>query len=653
MKSGEITDLLSMRENEKGLVTEITGGPNLVGKLKAMGIHPGRQVAKRTPGNYTGPVVVEVMGSKVALGRGMASKIKIRLTVSRILLTGNPNVGKSVVFSRLTGLDAISSNYPGTTVSYTTGSAVLAGEHFLITDVPGAYSLSPANKAEEAARAMIVDGEKDLLVHVLDATNLERNLFFALEVLELGAPMIMLLNKSDIAKRGGITIDPARLENLLGVKVLPFVATTGEGLKTLNDSVRAFRGGSLQIVKRAVSTSDEKWKFIGQATAECQRVVHKHPGFLEKIEDLTSRPSTGIPFALAALIAVFLIVRTAGETLINYILDPLFTRLYMPALEKAADLGQLHGFLRTLLMGSVPKPMEGFGLLTTGFYIPLVTVMPYIIIFYLVLGLLEDIGYLPRLSVLLDNFMHRLGLHGYSTIPLMLGLGCKVPAILAARILENRRERVIAVALTLAAAPCMPQSAMILSILSPYPFQYTLAVFAAIALAGLGAALLLSRLIKGETPELFLEIPPYQLPSPRALRLKLWLRLRDFLFEAVPMILFGVLIVNILDMTGLLASVSRLFRYPVTFFLGLPADTVSVMVLGFLRKDISIAMLTPFHLMPGQLVVASVFLGLYLPCLGSFMVTIKELGLRDALAVITLNFFAAVLFAAALNLMFL
>lgn len=403
-------------------------------------------------------------------------------------------------------------------------------------------------------------------------------------------------------------------------------------------------------MKRAVSTSDEKWKFIGQATAQCQRVVHKHPGFLEKIEDLTSKPSTGIPFALAALIAVFLIVRTAGETLINYVLDPLFTRLYMPALEKAADLGQLHGFLRTLLMGSVPKPMEGFGLLTTGFYIPLVTVMPYIIIFYLVLGLLEDIGYLPRLSVLLDNFMHRLGLHGYGIIPLMLGLGCKVPAILAARALENRRERVIATALTLAVAPCLPQSAMILGILSPYPLKYTLAVFAAIAVAGLGAGFFLSRLLKGETPELFLEIPPYQLPSPRALRLKLWLRLRDFLYEAVPMILFGVLIVNILDTTGLLASVSGLFRWPVNFFLGLPGDTVSVMVLGFLRKDVSIAMLTPFHLMPGQLVVASVFLSLYLPCLGGFMVAIKELGMKDAFMVTTLNFLAALLAAAALNL---
>ncbi|HOX22620.1 MAG TPA: FeoB small GTPase domain-containing protein, partial [Elusimicrobiales bacterium] len=532
MKSSEITDLLSMRENERGIVSEITGGPNLTGKLKAMGIHPGRRIVRRTPEGYKGPVIVEVMGSRVAIGCGMASKIKVSLTPSRILLTGNPNVGKSVVFSRLTGLDAISSNYPGTTVSYTTGSAALSGGHFLITDVPGAYSLSPANKAEEAARDMIVAGKKDLLIHILDATNLERNLFFALEVLELGVPTIILLNKFDIARRGGTTIAHQCLENMLGVTVIPFVATTGEGLKALNDSVRTFLDGGIPFVRRAASTADEKWKFIGQAVTQCQRVAHKHPGFLEKLEDLTSKPSTGIPFALAALIAVFFIIRTAGETLINYILDPLFTRLYMPALEKAANLGHLHGFLRSLLLGSVPSPMEGFGLLTTGLYIPLVTVLPYIVAFYLVLSFLEDIGYLPRLAVLLDNFMHRLGLHGYGYIPLMLGLGCKVPAILAVRVLENRRERVIATALTLAAAPCMPQSAMILSIFSPYPLKYTLAVFAAIALAGLSAALLLSRLIKGETPELFLEIPPYQLPSPRALWLKVWLRLRDFLFEA-------------------------------------------------------------------------------------------------------------------------
>jgi ferrous iron transport protein B len=652
MSADASVTLLSMKENEKGTITEISGGPELAEKLKAMGLHPGREVAKRTPRGYRGPVMVDVMGSRVALGRGMAADILIKVRTGGILLTGNPNVGKSVVFSRLTGIDVISSNYPGTTVTYTTGRAILAEEHFSITDVPGAYSLSPANKAEEAAKALILARGKDLLVHVLDATNLERNLFFALEVLELGAPVIMLLNKSDIAKRNGIAIDAARLEALLGTKVIPFVATTGEGCKALDDAIAGFLRGELHVNKPHPSTSDEKWLRIGKITAECQRVTHKHASFLEKLEDLTSRPSTGLPFAFIALIAAFLTVRFAGEGLIKLVLDPLFNGAYLPLLEKAAGHLNPGGLLRALLLGASGRPMESFGLLTTGLYIPFVTVMPYLVVFYLVLGFAEDVGYLPRLSVLLDNSMHRLGLHGYSAIPLMLGLGCKVPAILAVRVLESRRERVVATALTLAAAPCMPQSAMIISILAPYPLKYTLAVFAILALAGIAAGLGLSRIIKGDTPELFLEVPAYHLPSFKALRIKLWLRFRDFLAEAVPMILLGILIINALDIAGILNNAAEIFRMPVTRFLGLPGDTVSVMALGFLRKDISIAMLIPFHLLPGQLVVASVFLTLYLPCLGTFMVTIRELGVKDAMTVFLLNFIGAILLAASLNLLF-
>ncbi len=653
MEKHLITDLLSMKENETGHVLEISGPPELREKLKAMGIHSGRQLTKRTPKSYTGPVTVEVMGSKVALGRGMAGKIHVKLISGRILLTGNPNVGKSVVFSRLTGLDAISSNYPGTTVSYTRGFAVLGGEHFSVADVPGAYSLSPANKAEAAARELILEDGAELLVHVVDSTNLERNLFFTLELMGLGTPLIILLNKSDIAKRKGITIDPAKLEAALKVKVIPFVATTGEGLKALNDAVRLFRAGGLpQRGEPPPASADEKWKLIGKLAPQCQTITHKHPTFLEKLEDFSSSPSTGIPFAAVSLAAVFLAIRATGEGLINYVLDPAFNRFYVPALVKAADILSLTGFMKGLLLGASIKPMESFGLLITGLYIPFVTVMPYLFAFYLVLGLLEDIGYLPRLSVLLDNAMHKLGLHGYGTIPLMLGLGCKVPAIMAVRVLESRRERLIATALTLAAAPCMPQSAMIMSILAPYPVRYTAAVFLALAATGAAAGLALNRILKGETPELFIEIPPYQAPSLATLWFKIWLRLKDFLFEAVPMILLGVLAINLLEAAGFLAALSGIFKYPVTHFLGLPADTVLVMVLGFLRKDISIAMLLPFGLLPGQLVVASVFLTLYLPCLGVFMVTIRELGTRDALGVFILNFSAAAVLAAALNLLF-
>lgn len=650
MKPLPALDLLSMRENETGYILEVSGGGEFQAKLRAMGLYAGRHITKRS-GEGASPVIVEVMGTRVALGRGMASKVSARVKSRRVLLAGNPNVGKSVVFSRLTGLDVISSNYPGTTVEYMAGHTVLAGERFSVVDVPGAYSQAATNKAEEVARDLLAGEDKALILNVVDATNLERNLFYTLELASLCVPMVVLLNKWDVARRRGVEIDADALGKQLGLRVMPFVATTGEGLSGLKAAMEAFKADRLPAPGCLPSDPDEKWKLIGRISAGCQKITHKHATLLEKIEDITSRPSTGLPFAAAVMLAVFWAIRLVGETLISSVLDPLFQHAWMPLLGRLLAGLQDGSVLKTVLLGSTPAPMESFGLLTTGLYIPFVTVLPYIAAFYAALGLLEDIGYLPRLAVLLDNYMHKLGLHGYGTIPLMLGMGCKVPAILAARVLETPRERVIATALTLGLAPCMPQTAMIFGILSPYPLKYTLAVFAAVAAAGVASSLLLGRLLKGETPELFLEIPPYQAPSARVMGRKLWFRVREFLFEAVPMIIAGVFAVALLDLSGLLAAIAAFFRPAVTGLLGLPGETVTVMVLGFLRKDVSIAMLTPFALSPGSLVVASVFLSLYLPCLASALVTVRELGARDAFKVFAANFSAALLFAAALNLL--
>jgi ferrous iron transport protein B len=651
MKQSPPVTLLSMRENETGYVLEVGGGHTLASRLKAMSIYEGRQLVKRSKEGSSGPVVVEVLGTRLAIGHGMASRVLVKVRSRRILLAGNPNVGKSVVFSRLTGLEVISSNYPGTTVGYTAGWTILAGERFAIVDVPGAYSHEPTNRAEEVARNILAEEGAALLFNVVDATNLERNLFYTLELASLGLPAVILLNKWDIARRRGVEIDPAALERHLGIRVIPFVATTGEGLSGLKKAVEDFNAGALPKPAPVPASPDDKWKLIGRISADCQKIRHKHATLLERLEDVTSRPSTGLPFAALAMLGVFWGIRAAGEGLINGALDPLFRRAWLPLAHAALSGLADGGLVKTLLLGSTPDPLASFGLLTTGLYIPFVTVLPYIVSFYAALGLLEDIGYLPRLAMLMDGYMHRLGLHGYGTIPLMLGLGCKVPAIMATRVLETPRERVIATALTLGLAPCMPQTAMIFSLLSPYPLRYTLTVFAAVAAAGVGSSLALSRLLKGETPELFLEIPPYQTPCAPILAKKLYFRVKDFLTEAVPMIVAGVLFIELLETAGALRGLASFFRPVVTGLLGLPAETVSVMTLGFLRKDVSIAMLAPFHLAPGALVVGSVFLSLYLPCLGSFMVTVRELGARDAAKVFAMNFAAALLFASVLNLL--
>ncbi|MBW6487204.1 MAG: fused ferrous iron transport protein A/B [Syntrophobacterales bacterium] len=651
MNPVDVATLLSLRENETAQIIEIQGGALLETKLKAMGLYKGRNIVKRSPADSNGPSIVEVMGTSLALGQGMASQIIVKIKPRKLMLAGNPNVGKSVVFARLTGLEVISSNYPGTTVEYTSGHTVLAGERFTIIDVPGAYSHQATNKAEEVASGLLAGEDKSLILNVVDATNLERNLFYTLELSSLGVPIIILLNKWDIANTHGVNIDTAILQKHLGIRVIPFVATTGEGIAELKAAMDDFKKGLLSLPAQPPENADDRWKLIGRITAECQKITHRHATFLEKMQDATSRPATGLPIAALVMFAVFLIIRNVGEGLINYLLDPLFTGAWMPFLK--TSLGGLgDGFLKTMLLGATPEPMQSFGLLTTGLYLPFVTVLPYIVSFYFVLSLLEDVGYLPRLAVLLDSYLHHIGLHGYGTVPLMLGLGCKVPAILATRVLETPRERVIATALTLTLAPCMPQTAMIFSLLSPYPLKYTFVVFLSIAFVGIVSSYILSRMLKGETPELFIEIPPYQIPTASILGRKLYLRLKDFIIDAVPMIILGVLIVGLLETAGLLNGLAQFFKPVVTGMLGLPPETVSVLTLGFLRKDVSIALLVPFNLAPGAIVVASVLLTLYMPCMASFMVSIRELGIKKSALVFCINLTAAVIFSILLNLFF-
>ncbi|HAM36353.1 MAG TPA: ferrous iron transporter B [Elusimicrobia bacterium] len=650
MNSSSLAALSEMAAGSSGVVESITGADSFRRKLSAMGLHPGRIVRRLAGQGAHGPLIVEVLGSQVAMGHSLAAHVKVRVNNRTLLLVGNPNVGKSVVFSRLTGLDVVSSNYPGTTVSYLSGGARLAGARFNIVDVPGIYSLEPASKADEVACRIISADGYDLLAIVVDATNLERNLFFALQILGLERPSVILLNKSDMALLKGIRIDARALSDRLGVPVVPFVAVTGEGLPELERAVRLFMKDGLPPRKHLPKTDEERWKLIGQLSRQVQHIEHKHPSLWEYLADISVRPATGLPLALGVLAASFFCVRTLGEGMIRWLLDPVFHRAYLPLLARGADFLPAMPLAREILLGASPHPLDSFGLLTTGVYVPLVAVLPYILSFHFILGFLEDLGYLPRLAVLLDRALHHLGLHGYGTIPITLGLGCKVPAIMAARVLETRRERVIAVALTMLLAPCMPQSAMIFGILAPSGWTYVAAVFGIVFAVGIAAGVLLHRILAGETPELFVEIPPYQRPRLKTLLSKTWLAVRSFLREAAPLIALGMLTLSILDAAGIISAISKWCGPVFSFWLGLPDAAAPVMVFGFLRKDVSIAMLAPLGLSPGQLVVACVFLSLYLPCVASASVLARELGLRDAARVILFNLAAATITAAVLNI---
>jgi len=565
----------------------------------------------------------------------------------KILLMGNPNVGKSVVFSRLTGVRVIASNYPGTTVGYTHGLMKVGEEMAEVIDVPGTYGLEPSCEAEEIALQMLATG--DVVINVIDATNLERNLNLTLQLLEKDIPMVVALNMWDDVGHRGIHIDLKRLEELLGVPVIPTVAVSGQGIKELVESIPAARAP-----RRPPISHDERWAAIGSITEQVQQVTHRHHTWLERLEDASVRPFTGIIIAAVVLVGTFLGIRFIGESLITYVLDPIFEYLWTPVVLFLSNLLGGSGILHDILLGNIVAGevnyIESFGLLTTGLYVPFAMVLPYIVSFYLVLGLLEDIGYLPRLAVLMDTIMHRLGLHGYAIIPTLLGLGCNVPAILATRILESKRERFIAATLISIAVPCAALQAMVFGLVGQRGIQYVAMVYGTLFVVWVVLGFVLNRVVKGFSPELLIEIPPYRIPPWRTVLQKLWLRVHGFLHEAIPIILGAVLVMNILYAVGFFDVIADFTAPVVTGLLGLPKEAVVALAIGFLRKDVAIGMLAPLALTSGQLVVGSVVLAMFFPCIATFVVLLRELGTTGMLKAAAIMIVVALSVGGLLNL---
>ena len=549
--------------------------------------------------------------------------------MKQIILMGCPNVGKSVLFSRLTGVNVISSNYPGTTVDLTRGTTRIGGEKYELIDIPGTYSLEPTTKAEEVARKMLQSG--DIVISVVDATHLERNLYLTLELLEMKKPTIVVLNLWDETQHLGIEIDLARLERELGVQVVPTCALCGTGIMELAAAINmAEPSKTIQPM-----SEEERWLRVGKLIRDTQQVHHRHHTFWDRLADITVQPATGIPLAILAILLVFLFIIEIGNALIEYVLDPFFYGLYGPGIIKAVNSFAPSGLLHNILIGTstveAPDFEQSLGILTTGLYVPFGMVLPFILTFYFMLSLLEDLGYLPRLAVLVDTGFHKLGLHGSAIVPTILGCGCNVPGALATRILETEKQRFIAMTLMAISIPCMAQSAMIFAILGRYGLRWILIVYLTLFVLYLSLGLVLKRIVKGESPELLLEVPPYRKPDLRTLLKKTWSKAYGFLAEAVPFVILGILIVNLLYVFGIVDALSVLFAPLLTKVLGLPEGAIIALILGILRKDIAIGILLPLGMTPQQLTVACIILATYFPCIATFVVMLRELGVKAML----------------------
>lgn len=621
----------------------------------------------------------------------------------RILLMGNPNVGKSVIFSRLTGVHVMSSNYPGTTVGFTAGYTKVSDKIAEVVDVPGAYTLEPTCEAEEVALKMLQnpdsmleiksmrhvrksvelhkgrhllhkifgrkkskedkdeqlklekelqkigrEGRKNIIVNVLDATNLERNLYLTMQLLEYGLPMIVVLNMWDDTRHTGIKIDLKRLEALLGVPVVTTSAINGEGIKEMVGRIP-----QAKVPANDAKTSEERWKAIGEIVGEVQHITHRHHTFRERLADASVKPLSGSLIAAAILAASFMVIRFIGESLITYVFDPLFENFWAPLMLNFSETLGGEGFLHDMLIGTITAGEinfpEALGLLTSGLYVPFAMVLPYIIAFYLILGVLEDTGYLPRLAVLVDNIMHRVGLHGYAIIPNMLGLGCNVPAVLATRALESKRERFIAATLISIAVPCAALQAMIFGLVGAEGGGYVVMVYATLFISWIVLGFIMNKMVKGYSPELLIEVPPYRVPPPSILLKKLAMRIKGFLHEAIPIILGAIAVINLLNIAGVFEKIAKFAEPVVTGILGLPKEAATALVVGFLRKDAAMGLFAPLDMTAEQLVIGSVVLAMLFPCIATFVVLFRELGLKGLLKSMAIMIIAALTAGGLLN----
>lgn len=558
----------------------------------------------------------------------------------KILLMGNPNVGKSVIFSKLTGVHVNSSNYAGTTVDYTIGDVSFGRQRGVMIDVPGVYTLDAISEAEKVAVNLLKEGA-DVIVCVLDATHLERNLDLAFQLKEYDIPIVYSLNLVDVAKRQGINIDVEKLSQELGAPVIPTIAIKNKGLIEILRA--AMKLAEEECVPGSKLTDEERWDKIRDIVAKVQtRVQKKKVTFIEVLEDKTLQPWPGIPLALLVLAISLGIVVGGGKALRAVVLLPLVKDIIQPALTNLVSLVVPEGVFRNLLVGD-------YGILVIGIEWPLALILPYVFLFYVVFSFLEDSGYMPRIAVLADGVLRRMGIHGGNIIPLMLGYGCAVPAILGSRVANSYKERIIVAALVSFAIPCASQSAAFFALLGDRSIPALVFVYLLSVLVGLAVGTIVNRIVPGKSQPMLLEVPNLLWPDKDAFKKKIKLRMKNFLIDAEGPMMIGIVVASVIAETGILNEFSTLIEPLVEGWLGLPKEASLSLLLGIIRRELAVLPLLELDLNMLQLVVGSVIALFYLPCLSVFGVLTKEFSLKVSLLIVVATTTTAFLFGGVIN----
>ena len=634
----------------------------------------------------------------------------------RFLLAGQPNSGKSTIFNAVAGYRSATANFPGSSVSFTVSRALILGREVEVVDLPGLYSLTSTDDVAADALQYLLEEPYDLVIHVVDAGRLGRSLELTLQLLDLGRPLVVALNMLDEARRHGIEIDVEALSEELGVPVVPTIARRGRGLRALFRTALQAAHGALPMIARCFDREVEgSLERVVEILADCEwddgveprfvagkllerdpyierwvyaRVPHARPRVMAVVGDLQNAHGwtadqvvSGSRHAVAHGIEDrvtthgkprlgwrewadrLLLHPVTGGPLMVAILGLLFWVVF--GVGKRLEAPLVAGFERVgawLAGYAPPDTVVGTVLagVLTGLGGGVAIVLPYLLPFLIGLAVLEDTGYLPRMAYILDGFMHRLGLHGKSVLPLILGYGCSVPAIMSTRILESRQDRRITAALA-AFIPCSARTVVIYGLVAAYlgPL-WALGIYLLNLVVVVGLGHLLARRLKGRSPGLILEIPDLSLPSVPTLVAKTWLTLKEFITIAWPLLIASSVVLGLLELVGGDAVINRALAPLTVWALGLPAAVGMTLIVGVLRKELTLVMLvqalgTPHVdavLSTGQLLTFSLFVVFYVPCVATIAVIAKELGWRDAGWIIGLTAVAAVVIGVTSRLLF-
>lgn len=512
--------LNELKRGEQAVVAAVEGEPAFRERLMAMGFLQGERVEMVRRAPMGDPVIYRIMGYEVSLRRHEAEMVSCQPSTADgkhdeenlVVFIGNPNSGKTSLFNAAAHAHERTGNYCGVTVDIKTARLTHAGHTLQLVDLPGTYSISSTTAEERYVRDYLREHRPSLLVNVVDATNLQRNLFLTRQLAALGLPMVVALNMYDEVERSGDKIDVEALGARLGVPVVPTVGRTGEGVAQLFDYVNL--GGGLRARVRCGCCA-------GSSACPLDDIVRRSPKphnrLTHRIDAFVTHPLLGFPIFLALMWFTFFATFTLGQ----YPMDAIDAGI--AALADALHAGLPAGWLTDLLADGI---VAGVG--------AVLAFLPNILILYLFLSLFEDSGYMARAAFIMDRLMHALGLHGKSFIPMVMGFGCNIPAVMAARTIDERRAR-LATQLVVPLMSCSARLPVFILIAGAFFPNYATEVVFGLYVLGIVLALavakVLSLCLRGGQSPFVMELPPYRLPLARSVGRHIWEKGRAYLHK--------------------------------------------------------------------------------------------------------------------------